>query len=111
MGLHEDRPEHVHVLALARPDVVVQDVDASLCTHHTNNKKKNSPCIRYQQGSENRRNTARVIAAIGDVLLRCTALARHQSLRSGESTARSHPMPSLGRLLHLIPLISRETEP
>lgn len=37
-----------------------------------------------------------------DVLLRCTALTRHQSFLSGESTERSHPMPSLGRLLHLI---------
>jgi hypothetical protein len=32
VGLHEDRPEHVHVLALARLDVVVQDVDPSLYT-------------------------------------------------------------------------------
>jgi hypothetical protein len=31
VGLNEDRPQHVHVLALARLDVVVQDVDPSLC--------------------------------------------------------------------------------
>lgn len=34
MGLHEDRPEHVHILALARLDVVVEDVDPSLLARH-----------------------------------------------------------------------------
>lgn len=39
-GLDEDGPEYLHVLARARLDVLVQDVDPSLCYYHTTHQNQ-----------------------------------------------------------------------
>ena len=85
-----------------------------LSAHNTNKKKKEEFPIHQTPAGFRKHQTSREqpwdITAIADVLLRCTALARHQSLLSGDSTARSHPMPTLGRLLHLIPKLEAESQ-
>ena len=42
VGVDEDGPEYLHVLAGARLHVLVQDVDPSLCNHHTNTRSSGS---------------------------------------------------------------------
>jgi len=84
-----------------------------LSAHTTPTKKEEFPIHQTPAGFRKHQTSREQpwdITAIADVLLRCTALARHQSLRSGESSARSYPMPSLGRLLY-IHLIPRSREP
>jgi hypothetical protein len=94
VGLNEDRPQHVHALALARLHVVVEDVDPSLCIPTLSIIQRQSKKSEGTEGELSR----------DDILFRCrcTTLTRHQRLRSGESSDRSHPILSLGRLLNFL---------
>ena len=114
-GLDEDGPEDLHVLAGARLDVLVQDVDAPLCS------SSSSPHSRWrtyqnmdgwiycnvigeQQQSTKALDTGnRERDDWRHVLLFWSECMRTQSFLSGDKSDRIHAMAAAGRSLSSLP--------
>lgn len=93
VGLDEDGPEDLHVLARARLDVLVQDVDPSLCYHHTT-KSKDHQNLNFANKSNLKEQTIRTKRGERrtNVLFFCAECTRIQSFLMGAMSDRSHPM-------------------
>jgi hypothetical protein len=91
----EDGPEDVHVLAGARLDVLVQDVDAPSCSspRSQNTDGWNEPATKEKTSAswnKNDRGGGVDGGLAGHVLLLCAECMRIQSFLSGEKSDRIH---------------------
>ena len=91
VGLDEDGPEDLHVLAGARLHVLVQDVDPSLC--NSRHKTLQPRLDRHARRRHDRSSPRNKIRDEGrNILFFCAECARIQSFLSGAMSDLSHPM-------------------